>query len=82
MLQLVGNVWEWTDTEYDINDDNGRPIFGEMPMRVIRGGAFDTYFETQATSQFRTGQITLARTHNVGIRCAMDLDQASWITGS
>ena len=73
---------EWTDTEYDITDDNGRPIFGEMPMRVIRGGAFDTYFEMQATSQFRTGQITLARTHNVGIRCAMDLDQASWITGS
>ena len=80
--QLVGNVWEWTDTEYTITDDLGRPIVGEMPMHVTRGGAFDTYFETQATSQFRTGQITLARTHNVGIRCAMDLDQASWITGS
>jgi iron(II)-dependent oxidoreductase len=82
VLQLVGNVWEWTDTEYNINDDNGRQILGEMPMHVIRGGAFDTYFETQTTSQFRTGQITLARTHNVGFRCAMDLERASWINGS
>jgi iron(II)-dependent oxidoreductase len=82
VLQLVGNTWEWTDTEYSINDDEGKPVFGEMPMHVIRGGAFDTYFETQATSHFRTGQIALSRTHNVGFRCAMNLDQASWINGS
>ncbi|MCH7631931.1 MAG: formylglycine-generating enzyme family protein [Planctomycetes bacterium] len=82
VLQLVGNVWEWTDTEYNTSDENGRPIVGEMPMHVIRGGAFDTYFELQATSQFRTGQIALARTHNTGIRCAMDLDEATWINGS
>ena len=51
------------------------------PM-MIRGGAFDTYFETQATSQFRTGQIALARTHNTGIRCAMDIQEAAWINGT
>ncbi|MBU0718026.1 MAG: formylglycine-generating enzyme family protein [Planctomycetes bacterium] len=79
VLQLVGNVWEWTDTEYNITDDEHHPIIGEMPMHAIRGGAFDTYFETQATSQFRTGQIALARMHNIGFRCAMDLAQASWI---
>ncbi len=82
VLQLVGNVWEWIDSEYSIADNQGRQIFGEMPMQVIRGGAFDTYFETQATSQFRTGQITLARRHNCGFRCAIELDQASWINGS
>lgn len=79
--QLAGNVWEWTDTEYAITDDDNRPIIGEMPMHVIRGGAFDTYFETQATNYFRTGQIALARTHNTGFRCAMNLSEACWISG-
>ena len=79
--QLTGNVWEWTDTEYEVTDDEGRHIVGEMPMHVVRGGAFDTYFETQATNYFRTGHLALARTHNIGFRCAMDLSQARWING-
>lgn len=81
VLQLVGNVWEWTDTEYSVMDSSGRPIVGEMPMHVVRGGAFDTYFEFQATSQFRTGQLALARTPNTGFRCAMNLADATWING-
>ncbi len=81
VLQLIGNTWEWTDSEFLISDDEGRPIVGEMPMHVVRGGAFDTYFETQATSQFRSGLIALARNHNTGFRCAMDMAQASWING-
>jgi iron(II)-dependent oxidoreductase len=81
VLQLVGNVWEWTENEYAVTDDRGRPIVGEMPMHVIRGAAFDTYFELQATGQFRTGQLALARSHNTGFRCAMDLAEASWISG-
>ena len=70
--QLVGNVWEWTDTEYAVTDSDGRTIVGEMPMNVVRGGAFDTYFETQANNYFRTGQISLARSYNTGFRCALD----------
>jgi len=81
VLQLVGNVWEWTDGEYGVTDDAGRPVVGEMPMLVVRGGAFDTYFETQCTSQFRTGQLALSRSLNTGFRCAMDLGEAIWITG-
>jgi len=81
VLQLVGNAWEWTDTEFAVADGNGNPIVGEMPMHVIRGGAFDTYFELQATAEFRTGQIALARSHNTGFRCAMDLSDATWING-
>jgi len=79
VLQLIGNVWEWTGTEYSISDDEGRQIIAEMPMQVIRGGAYDTYFETQATSQFRTGQISFARSHNIGFRCALDLSRAGWL---
>jgi formylglycine-generating enzyme required for sulfatase activity len=81
VYQLVGNVWEWTDSEYVIADGTGNPVVGEMPMHAVRGGAFDTYFESQATAHFRTGQIALARTHNTGFRCAMDLNDATWING-
>lgn len=73
VLQLIGNVWEWTASEFEINDFEGRPVMGEMPMYCIRGGAFDTYFESQATSLFCTGQILMGRTHHTGFRCALDL---------
>lgn len=81
VLQLVGNVWEWTDTDYNVTDAENRPVVGEMPMHVVRGGAYDTYFESQATSHFRTGQLALARTPNTGFRCAMNLADATWING-
>jgi iron(II)-dependent oxidoreductase len=79
VLQLVGNVWEWTDSEYVVTDERGGALVGEMPMHVIRGGAFDTYFESQTSTDFRTGQIALARAHNTGFRCAMDLANANWL---
>lgn len=79
VLQLVGNVWEWTASPFEIHDPEGHPIVGEMPMLGVRGGAFDTYFESQTASQFRTGQIALARTHNLGFRCAIDLAAARWM---
>ncbi len=71
--QLIGNVWEWMSSEFEITDSKGRPVVGEMPMKGVRGGAFDTYFDTQATASFRTGQILLARTHNLGFRCAVEV---------
>lgn len=76
VCQLIGNVWEWAGTEFNVVADNGTPIVGEMPMMGVRGGAFDTYFESQATAAFRTGQIALGRTHNIGFRCALDLVDA------
>ncbi len=73
VLQLIGNVWEWTDADFTVTDDEGRPVVGDMILKSIRGGAFDTYFPSQATSVFRTGLASLSRAHNVGFRCAMDL---------
>jgi iron(II)-dependent oxidoreductase len=41
------------------------------PLKNIRGGAFDTYFENQATCQFASGEAPLARKHNIGFRCVL-----------
>jgi iron(II)-dependent oxidoreductase len=72
VLQLIGNVWQWTESDLELTHE-GRPVVGDMLLKSIRGGAFDTYFAAQATSVFRTGLPALARVHNVGFRCALDL---------
>lgn len=73
VLQLIGNVWEWNSSDFDATDDDGRPIIGGTAMKSIRGGAFDTYFPSQATGCFRTGLSTLSRVQNVGFRSALEV---------
>jgi iron(II)-dependent oxidoreductase len=75
IYQLVGNVWEWVGTLFECPDGaNGTRIFMEQPLAEIRGGAFDTYFASQATCQFRTGLPLLSRNRNVGFRCCTSVD--------
>lgn len=71
--QLIGNVWEWTTTDFKSVDREGRTVLGNTLMKSTRGGAYDTYFAWQATSAFRSGLECLAHCHNVGFRCAMNL---------
>lgn len=75
IYQLVGNVWEWTATAFECQSDspNSEVLF-DQPMAEVRGGAFDTYFETQATCQFRSGQPMLRRAVNLGFRCCVSTD--------
>jgi iron(II)-dependent oxidoreductase len=80
--QLVGNVWEWVDGELDLLTEEGVQIVGEMTLKPARGGAFDTYFESQCTSLFRSGYTALTRAHNVGFRCALSLADALWLSRS
>lgn len=71
VYQLVGNVWEWTSTPFGIWEPPGQKIETELPLKSIRGGAFDTYFDSQAHCQFQSGESPLARKHNLGFRCAL-----------
>lgn len=74
VYQLIGNVWEWTACQLDdVSGGNAGRLVIEQPMAEVRGGAYDTYFETQATCQFRTGHQLLYRGPNVGFRCCVPL---------
>ncbi|MCC6124390.1 MAG: SUMF1/EgtB/PvdO family nonheme iron enzyme [Pirellulales bacterium] len=76
VYQLIGNVWEWTSSGFrgtQLPQDH-LPSSGlvlDAPLRSIRGGAFDTYFDNQAACQFQSGENPLSRRHNIGFRCAV-----------
>lgn len=73
--QLVGNVWEWIDGQFHLASDQEVHVLLEQTMAEIRGGAFDTYFHTQATCQFRSGLPLASRRNNVGFRCCIGGDR-------
>ncbi len=73
IYQLIGNTWEWTTSNFGVWDASARKLETTTPMKSIRGGAFDTYFETQATCQFQSGESPISRKHNIGFRCALAL---------
>jgi iron(II)-dependent oxidoreductase len=76
VYQLIGNVWEWTSALFDCDDaPNGDRVLTEYPLAEVRGGAFDSYFASQATAQFRTGQSLMFRGPNVGFRCCVSAEQ-------
>lgn len=71
--QLIGNVWEWTSGDYGAGAYHRRGLALTSPMKSIRGGAYDTYFENQATCQFQSGENPVHRKHNIGFRCAVSV---------
>jgi iron(II)-dependent oxidoreductase len=68
--QLLGNVWEWMASEFQISSRSEEVILNH-PVKSLRGGAYDSYFGDQATCQLQSGDCPLARKHNIGIRCAV-----------
>lgn len=69
--QLIGNVWEWTSTNFGVWEPATSRLETEMPLKSLRGGAYDTYFDAQANSFFQSGDNPLVRRHNIGFRCAV-----------
>jgi iron(II)-dependent oxidoreductase len=69
--QLIGNVWEWTATPLvELADPT---LHVSESVISIRGGAFDTYFENQATCHYQSGDQPLARRRNIGFRLALPM---------
>ena len=72
--QMIGNVWEWTAGDLDLESWTRLSAEGSLQStarKSLRGGAFDTYFDVQATCQFQSGDHPLARKHNIGFRCSL-----------
>ncbi|MEM7455702.1 MAG: formylglycine-generating enzyme family protein [Planctomycetota bacterium] len=73
VYQLVGNVWEWTASQFSFSEaEEGGD--SQTALAEVRGGAFDTYFESQASCTFRSGHSLLQRAENVGFRLCVGVD--------
>ena len=69
VCQLCGNVWEWIANDFEIFCGDVL-VTAEDSVKALRGGAFDTYFERQASCQFESGDNCFSRKPNIGFRCA------------
>ena len=71
VYDLIGNVWEWTRGDFCAADSPQFDVPSGVPLKNIRGGAYDTYFDNQATCHFPSGEVPVTRKHNIGFRCAV-----------
>lgn len=69
ILDLAGNVWEWTSSHYCRYDE---PECGDS-RRVIRGGGWDTVESQDVRAARRLPSAPNARSWSVGFRCAKSL---------
>jgi iron(II)-dependent oxidoreductase len=71
VYHLIGNVWEWTRGSFNAGIPQHHGLVLDVPMKSVRGGAFDTYLDNQATCQFQSGEVPMARKRNIGFRCGV-----------
>jgi len=76
LLDVVGNVWEWTfdwDGPYSSAAESDPKGPGKGDDRVVRGGAWNGAFPTWVRPSFRYSFPPETKSHAVGFRCAKDL---------
>lgn len=75
-LDLVGNLFEWTASEYLAYPKAVGKIPGlstkKKKKHVIRGGAFNSFNADFANPALRYGMLDNTHSHGIGFRCASD----------
>lgn len=72
--QMVGNVWEWMNTQFLLSATEDITVHSTDPMAEIRGGAYDSYFHSHTTCQNRSAQVLSSRKSNIGFRCCFSAE--------
>jgi serine/threonine-protein kinase len=77
-FDLVGNAWEWTDSELKAYPGGQLPLTPASDTKVLRGGSYKSN-KAQATATYRlgwraSGEASYAET---GFRCVSDIAAAS-----
>lgn len=72
--QLIGNVWEWMNTQYLLAATEEINVHMTDPMAEVRGGAYDSYFHSHTTCQSRSAHTLSSRKSNVGFRCCFSAE--------
>ena len=75
IYQMIGNIWEWNQDDFATWQTESGWDSEEIPLKSVRGGAYDTYLESQAASLSQSGEEPFARRHNIGFRCVADPGQ-------
>jgi formylglycine-generating enzyme required for sulfatase activity len=74
LLDMVGNVWEWTASELKAYPGGSLPPQKGTELLVIRGGSY-TESKDEATTTYRRGYPARGNYfyNKIGFRCAKDL---------
>jgi formylglycine-generating enzyme required for sulfatase activity len=72
VLDLAGNVWEWTESPYCGYGTSGGADCGDS-RRVLRGGGWDTTERSNVRAARRYPSAPNARGKSLGFRCARSL---------
>ncbi len=67
LVDIIGNVFEWTADAYRPYDDESE---ADPSRRVIRGGAFNSFQPEHANPALRYPMAAEAHSHGIGFRCA------------
>jgi formylglycine-generating enzyme required for sulfatase activity len=71
-LDMVGNVWEWTSSDFSLYPGSTAAPPPRGSYKIIRGGAFDNVGENSAF--YRGFQLSNERFPKIGFRCAKDVN--------
>ncbi len=73
ILDLAGNVGEWTATAYETDARDGKNFDGRFGQPIIRGGSWDDESRGCRISARDVHRTPTYRSTTVGFRCASDL---------